>query len=75
VEASEVMNFVREGGFPTDGIRQMGGMWIKVRARDAWSAVESVAEILERFASRVFGYKSCPVKLHRCFGPYVHQSL
>ncbi|MGB8130132.1 MAG: hypothetical protein WCG81_10100 [Candidatus Angelobacter sp.] len=53
VGASEVMDFIRDGGFPTDGIRQMGGMWIKVSARDAWSAVESVAEVIERFSSRV----------------------
>ena len=31
----------------------MGGMWIKVSARDAWSAVESVAEVIERFSFRV----------------------
>jgi len=53
VGASAVMDFIRGGGFPTDGIRQMGGMWVKVSARDAWSAVESVAEIIERFSSRV----------------------
>lgn len=53
VGPSEVMSYVKDGGFPTDGIRQMGGMWIKVSARDAWSAVEVVAEIIERFSSRV----------------------
>ncbi len=53
VGASEVTKFVKDSGFPTDGIRQMGGIWITVSARDARSAVESVAEIIERFSSRV----------------------
>lgn len=53
ITAPEVTAFLKEGGYPTEGIRQMGGMWIVVSARDPWSAVQAVAEIIDRFSSRV----------------------
>ncbi len=53
IAAPEVISFLNEEGYPTEGIRQMGGIWIKVNARDPRSAVQAVAEILDRFSSRV----------------------
>ena len=53
ITAPEVTAFLKDGDYPTEGIRQMGGMWIKVSARDPWSAVQAVAEIIDRFSSRV----------------------
>jgi hypothetical protein len=53
VSAQEVIKWLKGASFPTEGLRQIGGVWLTVTARDAWGAVQSAAEIVDRFASRV----------------------
>jgi hypothetical protein len=51
--AQDVILWLKGASFPTEGLRQFGGMWLNVVARDVWGAVQGVAEIIDRFASRV----------------------
>lgn len=44
---------LRDAGFDTSRLRQNGGLIIKVTAREARSAVEAAAEIIDRFVARV----------------------
>jgi hypothetical protein len=51
--AQQVIQWLKDANFSTEGLRQIGGMWLNVMARDPWGAVQAVAEIVDRFASRV----------------------
>lgn len=53
IGAQEVTLWLKENGFPTEGLRQSGGMWLDVSARDAWGAVQTAGETIDRFAARV----------------------
>jgi hypothetical protein len=53
VAAQEVTLWLKENGFSTEGLRQSGGMWLDVSARDAWGAVQAAGETIDRFAARV----------------------
>lgn len=51
--AQDVIQWLKGTNFQTEGLRQIGGMWLNVTARDVWGAVQAAAEIVDRFASRV----------------------
>lgn len=51
--APEVSHWLRTNGFDVSAIRQNGGIWIGVTAKDPWAAVEVALERLDRLASRV----------------------
>jgi hypothetical protein len=53
VENTKVSEWLRNNGFDVRKLRQNGGLWLKLRARDASSAVESAVEIVDRIAARV----------------------
>lgn len=53
VPANEVSSWLVRNHFEVTGVRQNGGMWFEVEARDAWAAVEKAVEIVDRLASRV----------------------
>lgn len=53
VEAKALSTRLRAEGFDTSGLRQKGGLAVRVTARDARSAVESAAEIVDRLISRI----------------------
>ena len=53
VENIKVSEWLHGHGFEVRNIRQNGGLWLKVQARDPASAVESAVEIVERIAARV----------------------
>ncbi len=53
VTAQEVVQWLGLNNFVTEGLRQSGGMWLQVSARDPRSAIQSAAETLDRFAARV----------------------
>lgn len=49
----EVSQWLRAHGFEVRGVRQRGGVILRVRARDPVSATESATEILDKVAARV----------------------
>jgi len=53
LSAPDVSNWLRNNNFKVEGIRQNGGILLKVRARDPWSAVEASVEIVDSFIARV----------------------
>ncbi len=53
VGPQDVIQWLRDNGFRTEGLRQSGGMWLDVSARDAWGAVQAAGETIDRFAARV----------------------
>lgn len=53
VEPSAVTEWLQANNHNVAGIRQNGGMWFSVEARDSWSAVGKVVEIVDRLTSRV----------------------
>jgi hypothetical protein len=53
LDAPTVSEWLRTNGFDVTGIRQTGGVWIAVSARDAWSAVEAAGETVDRLTARV----------------------
>ena len=53
LDASILSATLQKTGFETKGVRQRGGMSIRVKAREARSAVELAAEIIDRFMARV----------------------
>lgn len=53
MSALEVIQWLGSNGFATEGLRQSGGMWLQVSARDPRSAIQTAAETLDRFAARV----------------------
>ena len=53
VHAASVSEWLSANGYDVTGIRQNGGMFLKVEAKDEISAVEGAVEIIEQLASRV----------------------
>jgi hypothetical protein len=53
VENVKVSEWLHENGFDVRNLRQNGGLWLKLQARDPSSAVDSAVEIVERIAARV----------------------
>ncbi len=51
--AHEVAAWLRANGFGVSGVKQNGGVVMKLAARDPWSAVEASAEKVDRIAARV----------------------
>lgn len=51
--ATEVVEWLRRHGFDSDGLRQQGGLLLKVSAREPESAVQAAAERIETFYARV----------------------
>lgn len=65
LEPKALSTRLRAEGFDTSGLRQKGGLGVRVTARDARSAVESAAEIVDRLISRiVVGTRDGKLKPH-----------
>jgi hypothetical protein len=65
LEAKALSVRLRAEGFDTAGLRQKGGLSVRVTAREARSAVEATAEIVDRLMSRiVVGTRDGKLKPH-----------
>jgi hypothetical protein len=53
LSAPELSGRLRREGFKVSGLRQNGGLSLKVQARESRSAVEAAAELVDRFIARV----------------------
>jgi hypothetical protein len=53
LEAPDVSAWLRTNNFSVEGIRQSGGLQLRVSARDPWSAVEAAVENVDSFIARV----------------------
>ena len=53
IEASQVSDWLNRNGFSSAGIRQNGGLWIIVSAREPSSAIDAVIEMIDRMTARV----------------------
>jgi hypothetical protein len=51
--ATEVVDWLKRHGFESDGLRQQGGLLLRVPAREPESAVQAAAERVETFYARV----------------------
>ncbi len=53
LNAKQVVEWLKNQGFETTNLRQHGGLWLEVEARDPWAAVALVADRVDRLATRV----------------------
>lgn len=53
LSATAVSEWLRANNFEVESIRQIGGFWVPVSAKDPWAAIDAVAEIIARLSSRV----------------------
>ncbi len=53
LSAPEVSQWLRAHGFDVQGVRQKGGVILRVRARDPVGATDSATEIVDKMAARV----------------------
>ncbi len=53
IDAPGVTAWLQSSGFEVRGLRQNGGVWLTVQARDPWAAVESAVERIDRMVARV----------------------
>ncbi len=53
LDAHTASNWLKQNGFPVEGIRQKGGAVIMTTARDSFSSVYNAFEIINQFARRV----------------------
>ena len=53
INAPSVTAWLKGNGFEVRGLRQNGGIWFTVQARDPWAAVEAATEKLDRMVARV----------------------
>jgi hypothetical protein len=51
--AAQVSEWLKENDFDPAGLRQGGGMLLRVDARDTWAAIDEVLEKIERLVARV----------------------
>lgn len=49
----QVAAWLREHGFEVANLRQHGGIWLDLEARDTWAAVALAADTIDRLATRV----------------------
>ncbi|HEY8505918.1 MAG TPA: hypothetical protein VIL46_15140 [Gemmataceae bacterium] len=53
LEAPQVSEWLKKHGSETSNIRQGGGLLLRLKARDPWSAVEQAVEVTERVGARL----------------------